>query len=761
MEVPSSFALVGECDFLAAAKDGDGKEELPKMMLMANSGKPMDIEGFFDPVILDIAGAKFDKKSTAIIADHNTQLRIGHTTEQAVIPFGGKAEINGKTIKGPMIAASGVVSSESETAKGFVADGRKKFPFQVSVGAFIQPGGAEFVPEGEKAEVNGKNWAGPLLVARKTLIRELTVAVLGADNNTSAKLAAQILERKKAMSPELKAYIEGLHLDPAKLSADAVKSLEAQLKANNATTVPAATVPAAVIPATVPAVVGAPVPVPATIPATVPVTVDPAQVSRDLAAADELRIGGIRAVASRFPDMTKVNYGGADMTPLEATAKAIKDNATADVLELAFRRSEIPEGGSGPAIHATMQDIDGDALQCSLLRYAGCVGNKTNEISGKKYGLEAMFKPEVLEASHLPQYNIGGSIQALLDIGIRAAGHTWGSTDRRSSGFVEAAVEAHKKIKASGFSTLNIVNILENVMHKTSLAAFDAVESVWPFICGRKPLNDFKAHALYRLDFSGNYRQVAADGELKHISMTDTKHSITADTFGAMVTIDRKTIRNDDLGMVIDKARGLGTLGAQRIEESVLVLLLSNPGSFFAAGNNNLITGANSELNNLTEGTGLDLARQTFRGHVINGKPIGVSPSVLLVGTLRETTAARLHKQETVQNTGNTDNTQFVNNPHTGLYRPYVSPYLNNTSITDQDGAAVTGQSATQWFLFASPAAPQGAAIVIGFLDGRDTPFFDEAETEFNVPGGMQFRSYLDWGVAMHVTQMALKSAGV
>jgi len=47
-----------------------------------------------------------------------------------------------------------------------------------------------------------------------------------------------------------------------------------------------------------------------------------------------------------------------------------------------------------------------------------------------------------------------------------------------------------------------------------------------------------------------------------------------------------------------------------------------------------------------------------------------------------------------------------------------------------------------------------------GFLDGRETPYFDEAATEFSVPGGIQMRSYFDWATAMHITQMAFKSAG-
>ena len=265
----------------------------------------------------------------------------------------------------------------------------------------------------------------------------------------------------------------------------------------------------------------------------------------------------------------------------------------------------------------------------------------------------------------------------------------------------------------------------------------------------------------YQLDFNGHYRKVATDGELKHVSLVDSKKTISAETYGAMITIDRKTRRNDDLGIITAKASGLGVLGAERVEESVFVLLLSNPSSFFAAGNNNLITGGTTNLSV----TSLETARQKFRDQTVNGKPVGVSPTILLTGTTLITTAENLWTlQGGTQLTLGGSNTDtglvFLNNPHKGLYRPYNSPYLNNTAVLDQDGRAISGQTSTQWYLFAPPSSPQGSALVIGFLDGRETPFFDQEETQFNIPGGISFRSYFDWGVAMHMTQLALKSAG-
>src|SRR5690606_31955119 len=119
--------------------------------------------------------------------------------------------------------------------------------------------------------------------------------------------------------------------------------------------------------------------------------------------------------------------------------------------------------------------------------------------------------------------------------------------------------------------------------------------------------------------------------------------------------------------------------------------------------------------------------RNLFRAQTKNGLPIGISPDRLLVGTTLETTANNLYTQDKLSATGDTDALVFTRNQHVGLYRPAVSPYLNNTSITDQDGGSISGQSATRWYLFGNPASPQGAAVYMGFIDGRDEPFFDEA----------------------------------
>lgn len=746
VEVSRTIRMTGECYIEASAAEG----VLPKVTLMANTGVPMDLDGFPVPVVIDMEGAKFEKSTTPIIADHDTTARIGHSTEQLVLKAGETATFDGKTVSGPLIAGLGVVSSGSATAKEYVGDAKAGFPFQVSVGATIVDG--YLLEAGEKAEVNGRQVTGPVIVAAKSVVKELTITVLGADSRTSATLAARLGAHNQGEDDmTFEQFVESLGFVAASLTEDQRTKLQAQYDK----TVKQAPAPATVSTVTAPAV-------------------PDLTATRKAEADDLLRRNGITAALNQFGGRLdkaefEVTLDGAEKpTKVNASyfaAHAIETGMAVAEFELACHRQSMPEPSTSSII-TTNGDLDAKALECAILRDAMLMPAKEiNAKTGKAFGYETLFDDKVLEASEDRRYRTAGSIQNLLSLQLAATGDHFPSVDRSGMDFMAAVHGSYVKasagryggsIEASGFSTLNVVNVLENALNKSALAAFTAAEGVWSQVCGRRPLNDFRPHNMYQLEFDGAYRQVAVTGELKHVSMADRKRTIQADTYGAMITLDRKTLKNDDLGMILDFSRGLGLLGAQRIEESVFVTLLANGGSFFSAGNGNLITGASTALSV----DSLETARQSYRNQVINGKPVSISPSRLLVGTTLETTARRLWAEERLAATGDTDALVFTDNQHKGLYQPIVTPYLNNTSILDQDGAAISGQSATQWYLFADPSAPQGAMIVIGFIDGRSVPYFDEAETQFNTPGGIQFRSYLDWGVALNQEELGLKSAG-
>lgn len=758
----SEMQLTGEVEILA----NEDQTKEPSFFLMANTGKPMNLEGFDDPVIIDMKGAFFDKKTTPVIIDHKTSQRFGHTTAQAVVAHGQTTTLNGRTIKGPAIAAYATRSSESDEAKGIAADARKGFPFQVSVGAKLLKGYA--LAEGETAEVNGKTWEGPLIVSSRTRIRENSITVLGADNETSAVVAAK---DKKETDMEFEQWLKALGYDDSAIEAMDAK-VKKNLKAKYEAEIKAAdtdddddlavkTKKTIKAKAKTKKVIKAADPDDDDDDADIDATDDDEDTIR-ARRADELdRIESIGEICANFSSVEEIEVGKKKLTLKAFRKHAIKAGMSAELFELHCRRADLPTV-SGPGLHVINATVDNTkALEASMLRYAGIPTNGHNKKNDVKFGLEAMFDSKTLEASHGRQYQINGSVNKLLALQAQAAGigvnHLTNDQDLMAAAHTGwTRMLQNRNIKADGFSNISVTNILENVMHKAAYSSFVMVEAIWPFLCARRPVNDFKVHSLYRLDPNGHFRKVGTSGQLKHVSMTDTKKTLQAETYGAMISIDRKTQKDDDLGMVMDKARSIGTLGALRVDEGVMVLLLSNPSSFFAAGNGNLMSGGTTALSI----SSLQTAQQKFRDQLINGKPIAVSPSILLVGSNQEVLANQLYNQSQMWVTTTADTPKFGNNPFAGRFTPHYTGYLNNTSITDQDGIALSGQSTTQWYLFAPPTAPQGSALVIGFVDGRETPYFDEAATEFSIPGGIQMRAYFDFALAMHISQMALKSAG-
>lgn len=179
--LPDSLTLTASLDIEAR----EGSTKPPTFKLVAYSGRPIQVDGFHSPVLVVLSGARFAQEKTPVILDHDTALRVGHTTRQ--------------TIDAKGIRAEGVVSSSMGVAEGFVKDAKAGFPFQVSIGASIEK--AVFVPEGESVKANGAEHSGPLIVAQETTISELSVTVLGADSSTSIHIAATKRKGTNAMPP--------------------------------------------------------------------------------------------------------------------------------------------------------------------------------------------------------------------------------------------------------------------------------------------------------------------------------------------------------------------------------------------------------------------------------------------------------------------------------------------------------------------------------------------------------------------------------
>jgi len=228
------------------------------------------------------------------------------------------------------------------------------------------------------------------------------------------------------------------------------------------------------------------------------------------------------------------------------------------------------------------------------------------------------------------------------------------------------------------------------------------------------------------------------------VNVGETAYTNKADTYGLLLSIDRRDIINDDLGAITTVPRKLGRGSGLKINDVFWSTFMNNA-AFFAAGNNNYLTGADTVLSI----DGLTKAEVAFLNQTDpDGKPVGIMPQVILVPTALSAMGTMLFKSLEIRDT--TASTKYpVANPHAGKFRVEVSRYLSNTQYT--------GFSDKAWYLLADPT--DLPVIEVAFLNGQESPTIETAEADFHVLG-VQMRGYHDFGVALQEPRGGIKSKG-
>ena len=114
------------------------------------------------------------RKSRPILKDHDRGSIVGHTDDI--------------TINDKSLVVAGVISGVGTTAQEVIATSENGFPWQASLGASADK--VVFIPEGKTAQANGREQKGPVYIARKSTLGEVSFVALGADDNTEARVAA-------------------------------------------------------------------------------------------------------------------------------------------------------------------------------------------------------------------------------------------------------------------------------------------------------------------------------------------------------------------------------------------------------------------------------------------------------------------------------------------------------------------------------------------------------------------------------------------
>lgn len=671
--------MTGELTVAAAADD----KQLPRFRMVAYTGGAMMIAGFADPVVVDFGGMRFRRQKIPVRLDHDRRQGVGHT-DRIVIE-------NGRLI------AEGVISRDTSWARDVARSGANGFPWQASIGeAVIQ---SKYVPDGQKTEVNGKSFSGPIYVVEKSILKEISFVDSGADTNTSVKIAAQDNAKEHEMKFEAWAKEKGFVL--AELSEQAMTSLKAQFEAEQKLEADDKNGKKPKVQAT-----AKELEVKAAATDSQLQTSDPVADMRVAAAGESKRIAAIRKVCDgKYPDIE---------------AKAIEEDWNETKCELEVLRASRPEA---PAAHIVDESVDGQVLEAAAIMAGGISGDDILKSHGEKT-VEAAAK----------RFRRGIGLQQIL----LEAAYMTGFTGRYFRDNPRAVLEA-------AFSTSDISGILSNVANKFLLEGFMAVEDVWRKIATIRSVKDFKQITSYRLTVDGEYEEVGPTGELKHGTLGEESYTNQAKTYGKMLGITRTDIINDDMGALTIAPKKLGRGGGLKLNKVFWAAFMDNA-AFFASGNSNYLDGTTSALSI----DALTLAEQLFLDQVdANSDPLAITPKRLLVPTALKVISEQLMSSLRVNETTTANKAKPSNNPHAGKFEALCSSYLSNSGIT--------GYSSKAWYLVADPQ--DLSVIEIVFLDGKETPTVEQADADFNTLG-IQLRGYHDFGVAKQDYRAGCKMKG-
>jgi len=626
-------------------------------------------------------------QSVPIRLDHKPGQGVGHTT---------RIEAH----EGQLVA-EGLISRDTSSARDVARSGSNGFPWQASIGGPVIE--AQFVPAGERVEVNGRTFEGPLHVVRKMVLKEISFVDSGADGETKAVIAAQAKEENSSMpKSEVTEHSETQETTAVESNTKPTKEGWADeetviLEPSTTGTSQAASATTENLQASASA---------HTLEAQAAATDIRSQL-RKAAAEETRRIVNIRKICKgQFPVIE---------------ARAIDEGWDLTRCELEVLRASRP---AAPAVHSAPDAPTPQVLEAVALSASG----------GSGAFLEASYGAQILEAADRLR---GIGIQEFCELasGCRLPRFRWDST-----GWLQAA-----------FSTTSLPGILSNVANKSLLEGYNYIEDAWRRICKVATVNDFKEHSRYRMTGSFKFERVGADGELKHGKVDEQKFGQRADTHGIMFGLTRQMIIDDDLSALSEIPRQIGMGAAEAISDAVWELLLANPvqsdgKAFFDADHKNYLAGAETALSvdGLTQAE-VAFAEQTKP----NGRPLGVPARLLLVPTALKVAAQLLMTSINLNETTTTGKPKPQANPHAGKYEVVSSVYLSSP--------AFAGGSNKAWYLWADPN--RLPTIEVAFLGGVDRPTIERADADFNTLG-IQFRGYIDFGVREQDHRGALKMKG-
>lgn len=283
---------------------------------------------------------------------------------------------------------------------------------------------------------------------------------------------------------------------------------------------------------------------------------------------------------------------------------------------------------------------------------------------------------------------------------------------------------------------------------------YQRVQPNWRRYARKENMVDFRERRLRGINALTGISRVGESGHYEQMRRTERKPAVLGiDTYGAVYSVTRQMIRNDESGDLLNKNPGdMGYAMGVFVMQAMAALIESNPLTFDGATMANDTRG-NHTTNALSEDSLANAIAWVENQTDEDGFPIVVQFATLAVhGPKLELIAKRiLNSSIAAVPVGAT--TQTTTTMYQGTDNP-VSALLPADAVVRERFFT----DLTDWRLFANPN--ELPAFCIGFLDGDESPFIGIKEPQVrNALGAgtdpytyefdsVDFKMRLDFGVA-------------
>lgn len=521
-------------------------------------------------------------------------------------------------------------------------------------------------------------------------------------------------------------------LTPLQIAA-ALKSAVADATQETTVKTPAASVPGAQPPNTTPpaATPTQPAPTPTQPPALDAAALDAARregVAAETARCNEIRSRFVGPLATQHVTLLNECLADANCTP-DIAAKKLLDAIGKGV-------TPVGPGAAGPVAEPGKDEAD-KRITAATLAIMARVGVKVKDKDGQKDVLP------VVDASNPFR---GFSLFDLAEDAVRRLGITTARMNR--SQIVDIAFRRQVQAAAYGHTTSDFPKLLENVMHKLLLVAYQGAATTWQRIARMGDLTDFRAHPRYRFGTFSDIKTVNEAGRYEQGTISDAeKETITAVRKGRILVITREMIVNDDLQALSDSARGLGRAANRTIDKDVYALFALNSGggptmgdgnTLFHATHSNIAATGGAPTVILVDAARVLMAKQTDPS---GNDFVDVRPAIALSPLALGSTFRVLNES------------QYDPDAANKLQRPNIVRGLFRDTV---DSPRLDAQSALIWYVLADPN--EEPVFEVGFIGGAREPRVEQ-EQEFS-SDSLQWKVVHEYGVAAIGWRGIVKNAG-